>query len=97
VVAADPLPHPDRPNPALSCSRRLAVFSANTEDWIVQIPASSDDAIKAASSARPIPFQCRAGSTYTLCSTTPAYTGRLDTGETATQPSTRPVAASAAT
>ena len=56
MVAADPLPHPGRPNPALSCSRRLAVFSANTEDWIVQIPASSDDAISAASSAAPIPF-----------------------------------------
>lgn len=32
---------PTARNPARSCSRRLAVFSGNTLDWIVQIPPCS--------------------------------------------------------
>ena len=54
---------PTARNPARSCSRRLAVFSGNTLDWIVQIPADSDARISAASSAAPIPRRCWPGRT----------------------------------
>ena len=74
--------------PARSCRAMLARFSGKTPDWTVQIPAASVEAISRSSSARPTPRPRAAASTYTLCSTTPAYTGRADTGLTAIQPST---------
>ena len=50
-------------NPARWCRRRLAVFSGNIPDWIVQIPAASVEAISARSSAVPTPRPWAAGST----------------------------------
>ena len=46
---------PTTRNPACSCRRRLAMFSGNTPDWMVQMPACSAEAIRVASRAAPIP------------------------------------------
>ena len=54
---------PTTRKPARSCRARLAAFSGKTPDWMVQIPAASQEAISARSSACPTPRPAASGRT----------------------------------
>jgi hypothetical protein len=58
-----PFPGENDPEAGPLVQARLAVFSGKTPDWMVQIPASSVEAISASSSAWPTPRPWLAGST----------------------------------
>ena len=86
---------PTTRNPAAVCRAMLAAFSGKMPDCTVQAPPAAAESSSASSSARPTPRPCAAGSTYTECSITPAYTHRSDTAEAATQPRTSPTSSTA--